>query len=94
MVNKPPKPYLGYGEEEVRTAVKAVQDLSNAGRTAVQTAIRYVLHQPAVTATVVGMRTVEQLEEAVATLNTPELTQEEIDRLKRTLPANCYTEHR
>jgi aryl-alcohol dehydrogenase-like predicted oxidoreductase len=93
LVNKPSKPYLGYSEEEVRTAAKAVQDISNTGRTAVQTAIRYVLHHPSVTAAIVGMRTLEQLEEAVAALNTPELIQEEIDRLEDTLPANRYTEH-
>ena len=94
LVNKPPKPYLGYNEDEVGKAANAIQELSTGGRTPAQTAIRYVLHHPAVTAAVVGMRTLEQLEEAVAALTTPALTQEEIDRLNSALPANRYTEHR
>jgi aryl-alcohol dehydrogenase-like predicted oxidoreductase len=94
LVNKPPKPYLGYSEVEVTKAALAVQALSTSGRTPAQTAIRYVLHHPAVTSAVVGMRTGEQLEEAVAALTTPDLSLEEIERLNNILPVNQYTEHR
>lgn len=94
LVNKPPKPYLGYSEDDVRAAAAAVKACSGEDRSPAQTAIRYTLHHPAVTSAVVGMRTIEQLEEAVTTMRTPELTDAELERLRAALHANQYTEHR
>lgn len=94
LVNKPPRAYLNYSEEEVHAAAAAVKACSWEERTPAQTAIRYVLSHPAVTSAIVGMRTIEQLEEAVGTIATPELTEAELDRLRSALPANLYAEHR
>ena len=94
LVNKPPKAYLNYSEEEVRAAAAAVKDCSPEGRSPAQTAIRYVLHHGAVTSAVVGVRTLEQLEEAVETMGTPELTDEEVERLRSAVLPNQYAEHR
>lgn len=94
LVNKPPRAYLNYSEEEVRAAAAAVKACSWEGRSPAQTAIRYVLHHGAVTSAVVGVRTIEQLEEAVETIRTPELTGAELERLRSALAPNQYAEHR
>ena len=94
LVDKPSKPHLDYSEEEVSKMANAVRQFSGENRTAAQTAIQYVLNHPAVTSAIVGMRTVEQLEEAVQTINTFPLKGDELMHLKKTLPAKYYKEHR
>lgn len=94
LVNKPPKPYLNYTEEEVKKAGAAVHSVSKDKRTAANTAIQFVLQHPSVTSAIVGMRTMEQLEEAVETMQAPFLSHSEIEDLKSAVPATYYTDHR
>lgn len=94
LVNKSAKAYLNFSESEVAAAAQAVNSVSNSNRNAAQTALQFVLTNPAVTAAVVGIRTVQQLQEAVNALDTPMLTQQEVNILKNVLPANLYTDHR
>jgi aryl-alcohol dehydrogenase-like predicted oxidoreductase len=94
LVNKPPKPYLNYSEAPVANATKAVRSISSAPRSQAQTAIQFVFQQPAVVSAVVGMRTRQQLEEAVATVEAPPLSQEEMEILTAAIPVNYYKEHR
>jgi aryl-alcohol dehydrogenase-like predicted oxidoreductase len=94
LVSKPAKPYLNYSTEEVERMAKAIKQISTSERSAAQTAIRYTLQHPAITSVVVGMRTEEQLTEAVQVLNTPPLNRNEMESLKSVLPPNVYTDHR
>lgn len=94
LINKPPKAYLNYSPQEVEQAAAAVHEVSNDRRNAAQTALRYVLQHPAVTAAVAGIRTMEQLEEAVATLQTPAIDEKEMTVLKGAVVANKYEQHR
>jgi aryl-alcohol dehydrogenase-like predicted oxidoreductase len=94
LVNKPAKSYLGFSEEEVAKAAKTIQSLSNNKRTAAQTALQFVLSHPSVTSSIVGMRTMEQLEEAVTALDAPPLLRNELATLKQAVPSNYYKEHR
>ena len=94
LINKPPKAYLNYSAEDVAKMAKTVNELSNSDRTATQTAIKYVLQHQAVCSAVVGMRTVEQVEEAVKSITATDLTQDEVERLKKVLEPNRYKEHR
>lgn len=94
LVNKPAKAYLNYSSEEVRQAAKAIQSVSDDERTLANAAVQFVLHHPAVTSAIVGIRTIEQLEEAVQTIDAPDLSGKEIALLKNSLPVNYYTEHR
>lgn len=94
LVNKPAKAYLNYNEKQVEAASEAVNSVSTAARNKAQTAIRYVLENPAVTSAVVGIRTMEQLKEAVDTIDAPELTEKEIHVLKNAIPLNMYESHR
>ncbi|WP_207514468.1 aldo/keto reductase [Longitalea luteola] len=94
LVNKPSKTYLNYSPQEVEQAAAAIDAVSNRQRNAAQTAIRFVLQHPALTAAVAGIRTMQQLEEAVAVLQTPALTVEEMAILQNAVVANKYEQHR
>ncbi|HEY1199356.1 MAG TPA: aldo/keto reductase [Niastella sp.] len=94
LINKPPKAYLNYSPEEVEKAAAAIQKTSNSKRNAAQTTLRYVLQHPAISTAVAGIRTIQQLEEAVAALQTPLLDEKEMATLKGAVVANKYEQHR
>ena len=94
LVDKSPKPYLNLSEKQVATVAEAVNSLSTKERDAAQTAIQYVLKNPAVTSAIVGIRTMAQLEDVVRTLETPELSGEELSILSHAIQANIYEQHR
>lgn len=94
LVNKPSKAYLNYSPQQVEQAAAAIQALSNDQRNAAQTAIRFVLQHPAVTAAVAGIRTTQQLEEAVAAITSPAITAPEMKELRKAVVVNQYEQHR
>jgi aryl-alcohol dehydrogenase-like predicted oxidoreductase len=94
LVNKPAKGYLNYTEEEVKHAATIIASLSGEQRSAAQTTLQFVLRNPAVTAAVVGIRTIAQLEDAVKALDAPQLTIHEIDILEQAVHINYYDQHR
>lgn len=94
LVNKAPKPYWGHDDKSILAAQEAVRKVSGEKRTSAQTAIQYVLKHPAVTSAVVGMRTKEQLNEAVEALEKEALTEEEYAYLQKEIPAKFYEQHR
>lgn len=94
LVNKPATEFLDYSKQEVAKAAKAIDEISNIKRGTAQTAIRYVIQQPAITSAVVGIRTAEQLDEAVKTVNTDPLSTKELDLLRSAIKINCYEQHR
>jgi aryl-alcohol dehydrogenase-like predicted oxidoreductase len=94
LINKPAKAYLNYSPQEVAQAAAAVRTVSNGKRNAAQAALRYVLQHPAISSAVAGIRTNEQLEEAVAALQTPALTEQELTSLRQSVKANKYEQHR
>jgi aryl-alcohol dehydrogenase-like predicted oxidoreductase len=90
LVNKDPKEYLNHSQEKVKDAAAVIHSLSGEQRTAAQTSIRFVLNHPAIVSAVVGMRTMEQLEEAVNTEKSPALTNKEIELLQQSVKPNFY----
>jgi aryl-alcohol dehydrogenase-like predicted oxidoreductase len=94
LADKPAAAYLQYEEKQVATAAAAIRQLSTNGRSNAQTAIQFVLHHPAITAAIVGIRTMEQLQDAVAALGVEKLSATQITALSNTLEINKYTEHR
>ena len=92
LAGKPAKEYAGLNTAQVQGAADAIAQLSLAERTPVQTALQFVLSQ--VPVAIAGIRTMEQLEEVVKTVETPVLTEKEIAILKAVNPANKYTDHR
>ena len=93
LVDKPSKEYLQYAAEEVGRARASVHSLSTPERNPVQTALQYVLSHPAVSSAVVGMRTQEQLEDAIKAFEHP-LSPHEVRLLEQALPPQFYQEHR
>ena len=94
LVNKPAKEYLQHTAPEVAKGAAAVRSVSNNQRTPTQTSIRYVLQHPSIASAVLGVRTMEQLEEAVKTIATPTLSREELSVLQSSIEAIVYEQHR
>jgi aryl-alcohol dehydrogenase-like predicted oxidoreductase len=94
LVNKEPKSYLNYNAEEVAKATAAIKKVSSQKRNSAQTAIQFVLQNAAITSAVVGIRTIDQLNDAVNALNEPWLNEDEMKILRETIPLNYYSGHR
>lgn len=94
LVDKPAKPYLNYNTNQITYAANAVRSISSNKRNAAQTAIQYVLKNSSVTSAVVGIRTMEQLKDAVQAINTLELNDKEMKILRESVQANFYENHR
>lgn len=94
LTGKPAKNYLNYSEAEVEKVVKDVKSLTNPKRTSAGTAIRYVLHHQAVTSAVLGIRTLNQLQDASQINSSEELSDTEVDFLKSSAVAGTYEQHR
>ncbi len=94
LVDKPAKDYLDYNVKQVTDTATSVQLLSGETRNTAQTAIQFALHQTAVSAAVVGIRTKDQLNEALNVFKAPLLTDREIDNLGQSVKINYYTDHR
>jgi len=93
LVNKPAKPYLNHTEADVSRAAQSVQKLTDATHTATAVALQFTLRQPAVTAAMVGIRTSEQLDQALNAAATP-LAEADVKALGSILAANEYKDHR
>jgi aryl-alcohol dehydrogenase-like predicted oxidoreductase len=94
LVNKPAKPYLGHTQEEVAEAARFVQGVAGSNRTPAEVAARFVLHHPAVTSAVLGIRTEEQLQDALQIAKASPLSEAEVEVLTREVSANIYEQHR
>jgi len=94
LIDKPAKPYLNYSEAEVTRASNAIKSISGKKRNKAQTAIQFVLKNPAVTSAIVGIRTKDQLREAVEAMDQPTLNEEEYGTLSEAIPVNFYEQHR
>ena len=91
---KPAEDYLDHSGTAVQKISTVLTRLSSGKRSAGQTAIRFVLQHPAIRSAVIGIRNLEQLEEAAAVTDTPLLTKEELKLLTETAPPFQYKEHR
>lgn len=94
LLGKPPKPYLGHTQEEVKAAAEAVDRIVANKRTAAEVATRFVLHHTAVTTAVLGIRTDAQLQDALHASGAAPLREAEVEELKRTAQAKAYEQHR
>lgn len=76
-------PLLNRNQMQIaRAKVEKLSSLVNEKvRSLPQTAIQFILHHPQVSVVIPGTRTVKHLEENIATLNVPPLTEEELERI-------------
>ena len=94
LVSKPATAFLNYSAEQVKLAADAIRNLSDEKRKPTQTALQFVLQNPAITSSVVGIRTLDQLNEAVVAMDSKPLNPKERERLTNAIPANVYEDHR
>lgn len=91
---KPAREYLSYSAEEVESAAKAVRFVAGSKRSTSQTAIMYALKKQPVASAVVGIRTLEQLQDVVNTTSVTELTTAEHHFLSESLKPGTYDKFR
>ncbi|QCR22225.1 aldo/keto reductase [Pontibacter sp. SGAir0037] len=94
LLGKEPKSYLSYSSVEVSKAAEAITSVAATTRDAATVAGRFVLQNGAVTSVVAGIRTEEQLEQALLIADAPALSEEEMAYLKQAIAVNQYEQHR
>lgn len=94
LIDKEPKQFLDYTPKEVEAAANAIKNFSKENKNAAQTAIQFVFNNPAITAAIIGIRTPEQLDDALGTVKAHNITPAEMEELQHAIPVNFYKEHR
>jgi aryl-alcohol dehydrogenase-like predicted oxidoreductase len=102
LAGKPATAYLNYSAEEVDRAAGVIRSFSGMHRSPSQTALQFVLQNPAITTAVTGLRTIRQLEDilkdpppgSVKAGAIPVLTEKEMQSLRESIPVNYYDQHR
>jgi aryl-alcohol dehydrogenase-like predicted oxidoreductase len=94
VAGKPAASFLNHSTEAVKDIADAVNKISGEHRTASQTAIHFALQQEAITGAVVGIRTMEQLQEVALAPGTRPLSPVEMQALRDAAVPNYYDSHR
>ncbi len=89
-----PEGYLDHTADEIKQTMEQLEKMATPERKLSHLAMRYVLHHPAITIALPGPRTMDHLNDILATLQSPELTPEELDRIAKASKANRYIMHR
>lgn len=93
LAGKSAAPYLDMDEEKVKSILSNIS-VATKDRAISETALRYVIDNPALTTAVVGIRTPQQLHAALHAANSPKLTSEEHNALAQAWEGNVYKDHR
>ncbi len=93
LAGKAAKPYLNYTEAEVSVAAKALNDTVICSTDASAMAIKFVLDNTAVTSSIVGIRTLDQLTGA-ANANNASFSKRQWEQLKHSIAINYYEQYR
>lgn len=93
LISKPPESFLNYSSEQVEKMNAAIRSMS-ARCSPFETATQYVLQHPPVCSAVIGIRTMEQLQDALDAGKLNSLTYLNMEDLGTVLPANKYIDHR
>lgn len=94
LAGKPAADYIGMPKDKIQAMLDALQKNLQEGRTLQETAMRYVIDNPAITTAVAGIRTQEQLSEAIKAADSPIMEDKERTLLASLWEANRYSEHR
>jgi len=94
LVSKPSKAYLNYSEEEVEKIQNLVKEIDVSGTPSSKIALGFILNKKAISSAVVGIRTMDQLEELLEASNGQKLTTEELKMLGDMIAPNYYENHR
>jgi aryl-alcohol dehydrogenase-like predicted oxidoreductase len=94
LAGKPPAAYLDLTASEVEAAQDALRAISGSDKETAQTAIRFALSNPAVTAVAAGASSVAQVETNVAAADGPRLSEADQRALREAVRQLRYTSHR
>ena len=94
LANKPVKEYLNFTKQEVAAILKEFTANIPDNKMPSISAIRYVIDNPAITTAVVGIWTMQQLEDALAAGHASPLSAIELENLRLLKSDNFYKEHR
>jgi aryl-alcohol dehydrogenase-like predicted oxidoreductase len=94
LISKPPASFLKYSVDQVSKVSNAIQKISSRERPPAVTAARFVLDHPAISSAVIGIRTLEHLNNAIDSINAGKLTEDELKLLSNILPVNYYDNYR
>ena len=93
LISKPPEPFLNYSPGQVEKMKAAIKTMSH-GLSPFETATQYVLQHPPVCSAVIGIRTMEQLQDALDAAKLKSQTYLNMKELGAVLPPNKYIDHR
>ena len=93
LISKPAEPYLNYSREQVDIVAEQIRKSSQFRPSAV-TSILFALHHPAICSAVVGIRTIEQLNDVLKIVLEQPLSENEMTELSNIVPANLFENHR
>jgi aryl-alcohol dehydrogenase-like predicted oxidoreductase len=94
LVSKPSANFLNYSSEEVGRAQQTLKSVSNQQYGLADRAVHFVMDHPAVSSVVIGIRTEDQLKDALGAGRSPALNQTDLKALQNALVPNVYAEHR
>jgi aryl-alcohol dehydrogenase-like predicted oxidoreductase len=94
LVSKPAEHYLNYTADQVAKATLTIKSVSDTLHSPFETATQFVLQNPSVISAVIGIRTKEQLQEALAASQSPIFNADLMEVLRSCLTVNKYMEHR
>lgn len=89
LIDKPANNYLGYSEKEVKLMQKAISKTDNP----LSASIQYVNQHPAVDSAIIGIRTMEQLNQVIESQSVT-IPSESLTELSEVLDPNVYEKHR
>ena len=86
--------FLDYSKFDVLETAKQLNELKGDKRNVTQTALKYALAHPAVATVIPGASRSEQLLANITAQNAPDLTTEEIQKIRAVSKMNVYDKHR
>lgn len=93
LAGKKLKPYLNYQVSDLRKAAEVILHATDKGGNAAATAIAFTLNHPAITSAVLGVRTIEQLMEALSAVEPRNKIAANIKLISNTIAINYYDQH-
>ncbi|KYG77158.1 aldo/keto reductase [Roseivirga echinicomitans] len=94
LAGKSPEAFLNYKSKEIELLVNEMKKLTDDKTKLSHVALQWILSHSAVTSAVVGIRTKEQLDQALAYTESTAMERDQLDDLGKVLPPAQYQVHR
>jgi aryl-alcohol dehydrogenase-like predicted oxidoreductase len=94
LAGKPSSSFLDFSSKEVEKLQEALKEMADDISPTSDMAVQYVLHHPTVSSAVIGIRTKEQLEDAVRISESKTFNNNHLAKLQSIFPAITYRENR